>query len=85
MIFPLAVSSLNNANQLIHYNNQLVVVEQYYTNIAAIQNMGVLWQIWTYKIYWGILLICQNTTMEHGLKDIALYVKKHTTPRVVLS
>ena len=42
MIFPLAVSSLNNANQLIGYNNQLTVVEQCFTNIADIQNMGVL-------------------------------------------
>ena len=42
MIFPLVVSSLNNANYLIHNNNQLTVVKQYFTNIAAIQNMGVL-------------------------------------------
>ena len=40
MIFPLAVSSLNNANYLIHYNNQLMVVEQYFANITAIQNKG---------------------------------------------
>ena len=40
MIFPPAVSSLNNANQLIGYNNQLMVVEQCFTNIADIQNMG---------------------------------------------
>ena len=37
---PLAVSSLNNVNKLIHYNNQLTVVEQYFTMIAIIQNMG---------------------------------------------
>ena len=43
--FPLAVSSLNNANQLIRYNNQLTVVDQCFTNIAAIQNMGLLQQI----------------------------------------
>ena len=42
MFFPLAVSSLNNLNQLMRYNNQLTVVEQYFTNIATIQNMGVL-------------------------------------------
>ena len=42
MIFPLTVSSLNNSNQLARYNNQLAVVEQYFTNIAATQNMGVL-------------------------------------------
>ena len=40
MIFPLAVSSLNIVNQLIHYSNQLTVGEQCFTNIAAIQNMG---------------------------------------------
>ena len=42
MIFPLAVSSLNKANQLIRYNNQQVAVEQCLTNIDAIQNMDVL-------------------------------------------
>ena len=36
------MSSLNNVNQLIYYNNQQRVVEQYFTNIAAIQNKGVL-------------------------------------------
>ena len=41
MIFPLVVSSLNNINKLIHYNNQLMVLEQYFTNIAGIQNIGV--------------------------------------------
>ena len=40
--FSLAVSSLNNVHYLIRYNNQLMAVEQYFTNIAAIQNMGVL-------------------------------------------
>ena len=32
-------------------------------NIAAIQNMVVLQQIWLYEITGGILL-CQNTTMQ---------------------
>ena len=63
MIFSLALSRPNNANQLIRYNNQLTIVEQRFTNIAAVQNMGVLQQIWINKIYGGILLICQNTTM----------------------
>ena len=40
MVFALAVSSLSNATQLIRYNNQLVVVEQCFPNITAIQNMG---------------------------------------------
>ena len=42
MMFPLAVSSLINVNQLIRYNNKLTIVKQYLTNIAAIQNMGKL-------------------------------------------
>ena len=46
------------------YNNQLPVVEQYFTNIAAIQNMGVLQQIRLYEIIAGMLLMCQNTTMR---------------------
>ena len=40
MIFPLALSNLNNAYQLIHYSNQPTVVDQCFTNIAALQNMG---------------------------------------------
>ena len=59
MIFLLAVSSLNNVNQLIQ-----TVIKQYFPNIAVIQNMGVLWQIGLYEIYCGILLVCQNTTMR---------------------
>ena len=54
-------------------DNQLSVVEQYFTNIAAIQNMRLLWQIWL-KNLWGIPLVCQIPQcgyMEHGLKYIA--------------
>ena len=40
--FLLAMSSLNNENQLIRYNNQLTVVELCFTIIAATQTMGVL-------------------------------------------
>ena len=57
--FPLAVSSLNNVNQLIQ-----TVIEQYFPNITIIQNVGLLWQIRLDKIYCEILLICQNTTMR---------------------
>ena len=42
MIFALAVGSLNHENHFIRYYNQLMVIEQFFTNIAAIQNMGVL-------------------------------------------
>ena len=42
MIFLLAMSSLDNVNWLKCYNNQLTIVGQYFTNIAAIQNIGVL-------------------------------------------
>ena len=41
MIFTLAVSSLN-VYLLIRYDNQLPVLLQYFTTIAALQNMGVL-------------------------------------------
>ena len=41
-----------------HKNNQLPVIWQYFTNIAAIQNVGVLQQIWLYEItgacYWCV-------------------------------
>ena len=43
------------------YNNPLVVVEQYFTNIAAIQNMAVLQQIWLYEI---IVTDVLNATMR---------------------
>ena len=36
---------------------------QYFTNIAAIQNVVVLQQIWLYEIIGGMLLMCQNTTI----------------------
>ena len=62
--FPLAVSSLSNANLLMGYNKKLTVVEQCFANIAGIQNIGVLYQIWTYEIYGDVVLICQNTTMR---------------------
>ena len=42
IIFTLAVSSPNNVNMLIRYNNQLMFGEQHFTNIAAILNMGFL-------------------------------------------
>ena len=58
--FTLVVSSPDN----VYYNNQLPVVQQYFTNIVAIQNVGVLQQIWHYEIIGCILLMCQNTTMQ---------------------
>ena len=51
------MSNLNTVNQLLSYNNQLSVVLQYFTNIAAIQNMEVLQQIWLYEIIGGM---CKN-------------------------
>ena len=73
MIFTTAVSSLNNVNKLIRYNNQLTVVEQYFTNIAAMQNIGVLSQIWLHEIYGGILLLCQNITVQVFGECIKIY------------
>ena len=63
-----AVSSLNN--QLIHYSNQLTVVEQCFTNIAAIQNMGYYSKFEPTESMGAILLIwCKNTTMwEYGAR-----------------
>ena len=49
------------------YNNQMLVEWQYYTDIAAIQNVGALKQIWLYEIIEGVLLMCQNTTMCMGI------------------
>ena len=46
------------------YNNQLPVVLQYFTNIATMQNVAVLQQIWLFEIIGGMLLMCQNTTMR---------------------
>ena len=46
------------------YNNPLPVVEQYFSNTAALQNVVVLQQIWLYEIIGGTLPMCQNTTMR---------------------
>ena len=40
------------------YNNPLPVVWQYFTNIAAIQNVAVLQQNWLYEIIGGTLPMC---------------------------
>ena len=61
--FPLSVSSPNNAYQLRNQNNQMPV-HIYFTNIAAIQNMGAPQQIRLYEILGGTLLICQKSTMR---------------------
>ena len=42
----------------------MTVVEQFFTIIAAIGNMGVLYQIWIYEICGGILLVWKNTTIR---------------------
>ena len=65
------------------YNIQLSLVLQYFTNIAAIQNVGILQQIWLYEIIGSMLLMCQNTTMrvyEAWIKHIAFNVKKYVAP-----
>ena len=46
------------------YDNPLPVVKQYFTNIAAIQNVTVFQQIWLYEIIESTLPMCQNTTMR---------------------
>ena len=62
------------------YNNQLPVEQQYFTNIAAIQNVVVLKQIWPYEII-GVFNWCvkmpQCVYVEHELKYITFYVQKH--------
>ena len=40
------------------YNNPLPVAEQYFTNIAASQNVAALQQIWLYEIIGGTLPMC---------------------------
>ena len=62
-----------------HDNNQVPIVQQYFTNIAAIPNVVVLQQIWLYEIivgYWCVKLP-QCGYMKHGLKHITFYVQKH--------
>ena len=86
MIFPHAVSSLNNTKQLIHYNNLMAVVEQCFIKIAAIQTCRYyinlnLRNIWGCSWY---VKIPQCGYKEHELKDIGFYVQKHIAPRIVL-
>ena len=54
MILPVAVSSLNNTNELLHYNNQLTVVKQCFTNTAAKQTMGVTTANLNLRNLWGV-------------------------------
>ena len=84
---PLAVTSLNNVNQLILYNNQQRVVKQYFTNSTAIQNMGYYNKFDSTKYIGGILLICKDTIVRvyRAWIKIYFYVQKHIAARVVLS
>ena len=53
MIFPLVVNGLNSANQLICYNNQLMIAEQCFTNIAVIQYNGGIIANLNLQNLWG--------------------------------
>ena len=64
IIFPLVVSSPNTVNWPMSYNNQLPTVQQHFTNIAVIKNVGVFQLIWVCEIHGGMLLMCKNTTMR---------------------
>ena len=55
------VLCLNCANLHVPCCNWLRINTIY---ITAVQNMGVLQQIWFYGTYGGISLMCQNTTMR---------------------
>ena len=58
----------------------------FFTNIAAIQNMRVLYHVWLYEsygAYYWYIKILQCGYMGHGLKDIALYIQKHIEHRAV--
>ena len=61
---PLAVSIPNNACYPTSQNKQMPDVYDYFTNIAAVKQMGVLQEIGLFEIRRGISLICQNTTMR---------------------
>ena len=86
-IFSLAVSSPNNVYKLISYNNQLLVVYQYCTDIAAIQNGRISKQICLNEIICGISLMCQNTTLRvYGAWNKIYYVlcSKHLLQCVMI-
>ena len=78
MIFPLAVSSLNNVNKLKRYNYQLTVVEQFFASITATQNMGYYNKFDSTKsmgAYCYYVKIPQCGYMEHGLKILRFLFK----------
>ena len=59
------------------YNNQLPIVQQYFTNTAAIQNVMALQQIRLYEIIGGMLVMIPRCGyIEHELKHIMFYVKR---------
>ena len=68
------------------YSNLLPVVLQYFTNVAAIQSLGVSKQIWRNEIIWGILLMCQNITRRVCRAWIITYYvlfQNHMAPLVI--
>ena len=84
--FSLAVSCLNNVNYLIFYNNQLTVLEQYFKILLLCKTWGYYNKFDSTKsigAYYWYVKKQQSGYMEHGLKDIAFYVKKHLAPRAV--
>ena len=58
------MSSPNTVYQLMSYNDQLLAVQQYFTNIAAVQNGAALKQIWLFESIGGMLLMCRNSIMR---------------------
>ena len=82
------VSSPNNVNLLIHYNNQLTVVEQYFGeqycraifhNYCCYTEHGGIHNKFHSTKSGGILLICQNTTMCVAIwsMEYKIYVQKN--------
>ena len=61
--FLLIIFSCNDVHSLICYDNPRPVLQQYFININAVRNIGVLYRIWpSHHGGWGVSLMCQNTT-----------------------
>ena len=89
LCFPLAVGERPEQHiSAYNQNNQLSVVWQYFTNIAAIQSGRYYNKFDSMKslgVYYGYVKMAHCGCVEHGLEYITFYVQKHIAHLVACS
>ena len=84
-VFPLAMSNLNNVNQLIHYNYQLtepcrVIFHNY---CCYIKHGGIITNLTLRNLQNATTRMYHVRYLKYGSKDITFYVEKPTAHRTV--